>query len=192
MARRLLAATLAVFALLLAFLPRPGEAMADVVVTARDLPSGSVLRAADVRVQRIPSGLLPSGSLSQLSTVEGRTLAGPARSGEQLTDIRILAPALETTVDIHNGRTGQAAVPIRLADSGLADLLYPGRKIDVVGRSSRQDTESVLATDAVVLTVRREDKPSATGLLVIVRLPRESAAVVAAAQVQQTVTVTLR
>jgi hypothetical protein len=84
------------------------------------------------------------------------------------------------------GDPNAVAVPVRLTDAAVADLLRPGSRVDVVG------DPGVLANDAVVIAVRPSEGVSAKGRLVVVALPRSAAAKVAAASLAQPVTVTLR
>jgi pilus assembly protein CpaB len=85
-------------------------------------------------------------------------------------------------------------VPVRLSDPGVADLLRPGSRVDVVASGPDHDGISVLAADAVVVTVRHSEGKSGTpgGRLVLVALPREAATRVAAASLGEPVAVTLR
>jgi hypothetical protein len=82
-----------------------------------------------------------------------------------------------------------AAVPFRLADPAVADLLTPGARVDVVTVSQNSPDPLILATNAMVLTVRQPTKDSS---LVVIALPRDEATRVAAAALGQPVAVTLR
>ncbi|GAA3432368.1 hypothetical protein [Kutzneria kofuensis] len=110
-------------------------------------------------------------------------LTGAARAGEPITDVRLVGP--ENTL-LATGNPDAVAVPVRLTDAAVADLLRPGSRVDVVG------DPAVLANDAVVVAVRPSEGASAKGRLVVVALPRQAAAKVAAASLAQSVTVTLR
>src|SRR5436190_1516391 len=105
----------------------------------------------------------------------------------------------ETTRGATHGHRGQhagtvaasaaAAVPIRLADPGVAELLRSGNRVDVVALDQRRGQDTVLATDAVVITVRPAgSSPGDRGRLVVVALPRNAATRVAAASLGQPVT----
>jgi Flp pilus assembly protein CpaB len=143
----------------------PTSAMA--VVTARDLAPGVVLTEADLRL--VPMDARPQGVLSSLDAVVGQVLTGPARSGEPLTDFRL------TRAD-----PDLVSVAVRLADAGVAELLTPGSRIDVIG----SDAE-VLAEAAAVVAVRPDQ-------LVVIGLGRRNATQVAAASLERPVAVTLR
>jgi hypothetical protein len=90
------------------------------------------------------------------------------------------------------GNDTHAAVPIRLADPGVADLLHPGRRVDIISAETGSGHAVVLAERAPVLAVRPAENRRDQGRLLVVGLPQQQAATVASASVSQTVTVTLR
>ena len=190
--RRWLAAGLLLAGALL--LLHPGSARGapttPTVVAAHDLPSGTALRAQDVRLAELPDSARPAGALSSVDGVGGRLLAGAVRTGEPLTDVR-LATALPGS-----GDPGSATVPVRLADAAVAELLEPGRRVDVVAAPEPGVPASVLAGGATVVTVGHPEPsastPSGKGSLVLLRLPEAIATQVAAISLERPVTVTLR
>jgi pilus assembly protein CpaB len=191
LARRWLAGLLALAAVVVAVrgeLAGPGDV--EVLVAARDLAPGTTLAAADLRTDRWPAALVPSGALGVPSQAEGRVLAGAANLGEPLTAPRLAGPELARRA---TGTADAAGVPIRLADAGVAGLLGPGRQVDVVTLGERADQPTVLATGATVLAVLpAEQRPGAQGRLVLVAVPRSAATRLAAATLAKEVTVTLR
>ncbi|HEY0500175.1 MAG TPA: SAF domain-containing protein [Kutzneria sp.] len=183
--RRTAAALLAVLAVVLAAatLLHGRENTVPVLVAARDVPAGATLTRDDVRIRSLPAAYAPAGTITDTAAAVGRVLAGAARSGEPITDVRLVGP--ENTL-LATGNPDAVAVPVRLTDAAVADLLRPGSRVDVVGEPA------VLANDAVVVAVRPSEGVSAKGRLVVVALPRQVAAKVAAASLAQPVTVTLR
>jgi hypothetical protein len=129
--------------------------------------------------------------------VDGRVLAGGARRGETITDVRLLGAELARLLAPDGG---SATVPIRLSDPDVAELLAPGSRVDVVGVGERDGAAMVLAERATVLAVL--DAAGSGGLgqtargqqgrLVVVVLPRQAATQVAAASLSQSLTITLR
>jgi Flp pilus assembly protein CpaB len=140
------------------------------VVTARDLAPGIALTEADLRL--VPLAARPAGVLDSVQAGVGKALASAARAGEPLTDYRLVAVDQEAV-----------SVAVRLADAGVADLLRPGSRVDVIGPEAE-----VLAENATVVAVR-EAKPDR---LVVITLTRRSATRVAAVSLEQPVAVTLR
>lgn len=181
--RRLLAAALAVAALVLALAPRAGAAGRPVVVAAVELAAGAPVRAADLAVRMWPVELVPGGALQEPGAAEGRFLVGAAHVGEPLTDARLL--------DAGPAGPDGAAVPVRLADAGVAALLRPGSRVDVVTAGAKAGEPEVLAADATVLAVLAEEK-GAKGRLVMVGMARALASRVAAAALSDQVAVTMR
>src|SRR5437763_8831520 len=129
--RRLLAVLLIVLAGALALRPAAAHDIpgAQVVVTTHDLAAGATLAAGDLTVRAEPARLLPSAALTRVDAAVGRVLSSSVRAGEPLTDVRLLGSA-DTTLTAHS--PGAAAVPVRLADPGVAELLHPGTRVDVV------------------------------------------------------------
>jgi Flp pilus assembly protein CpaB len=186
MLRRIVAALLTLLALVLVIAPRAGPAGVPVVVAAAELAAGVTVHTADLAVRRWPAELVPAGVLGDPSAAEGRVLVGSARVGEAITDVRLVGSGLVPAA----GPDG-AAVPVRLADAGVAALLVPGSRVDVVTIGERTDQPVVLAVDATVLAVLAEEK-AVRGRLVMVAMPRTVASRVAAVSLSAQVAVTLR
>ncbi|GAB3240355.1 SAF domain-containing protein [Mycolicibacterium hippocampi] len=192
-ARRALAGALVVLAAVAAWRDDPRADVAEVVVTTRDLSPGSELTADDVRVESRAAASIPDGSRTELDAVVGTTLAGPARRGEVVTDVRVLGPRLAESAAGPDARI----VPLPLADAALVDLVRPGDVVDIVAAptSAAPATEArVIATDAVVVLVSAEQNgPTAGGggRVVLVALPAAAAKAVAGAALVETVTLTL-
>jgi Flp pilus assembly protein CpaB len=185
MLRRAAAALLCLLALLLALVPRAGPAGTAVVVAAADLPAGATVRAADLTVRTWPAELVPVGALADAQAADGRVLVGAARAGEAITDVRLVGAGPGPP------GAGGAAVPVRLADSGVALLLTPGRRVDVVTVGASTEEPVVLAAGAEVLAVLPEEQ-AVSGRLVLVALAPVVAARVAAASLTDQVAITLR
>jgi pilus assembly protein CpaB len=197
--RQVAAAVLACLALVLALRPPPAApgAGADVprvpvVVAAADLPAGAALGTGDLRVARFPADSAPAGVVTDVPQLTGAVLAAPLRSGEPVTDVRVVGPGLWSAVP-----AGQVAAPVRLADLAVSTLLRAGDRVDVLaaGEASTEGPgAAVVAAGALVLaapTAPAEDAaPGSTGLLVLA-VPPETAAELAAAAATATLTVTL-
>lgn len=193
--RRWLAACLATAGLLLLFQPASarGAPASPTVVAGHDLPSGTVLHASDLRYADVPDAVRPAGALTTFEDAEGRLLSGAARAGEPITDVR-LAGTLPGS-----GDPSTATVPVRLADAAVSELLRPGQRVDVVAATEGDSAPSVLASDAMVVTVSGPESqtgralgPPSKGPLVLLALRSEAATQVAAVSLERPVTVTLR
>jgi Flp pilus assembly protein CpaB len=192
LARRIAAAGLVVLAGVAALRPDPAGDRAQVVVAARDLSPGAALTTDDVRLEKRLMPTIPDGSQSNVGAVVGSTLAGPARRGEVLTDVRLLGRRLAESAAGPDARI----VPVHPADSALADLVRPGDVVDVVAAAedaaqSNPKSPSVIATDAIVVLVSAKQKAATADRVVLVALPAASANAVAGAALTQSVTLTL-
>ena len=164
------------------------------MVAAHDLTPGAALTADDLRLEKRLVPTIPDGAQSDIDTVVGSTLAGPARRGEVLTDVRLLGRRLAESAAGPDARI----VPVHPVDSALADLVRPGDVVDIVAASqtnsqSNPTVRGVIATDAIVVLVSAKQKAQAAAndRVVLVALPAASAIAVAGAALGQTVTLTL-
>lgn len=160
-------------------------------MTVRDLTPGTELTAADVHMESRSLPTVPDGAHRDVDSVVGTTLAGPARRGEVLTDIRVLGPRLAESAAGPDARI----VPIPLADAALTDLVRPGDVVDVVAAPADDTAEArLVATNGVVVLVSAKDSGVGArngGRVVLVALPAAAARTVAGIALVQAVTLTL-
>jgi Flp pilus assembly protein CpaB len=126
--RRPLAAGFAGLAVLLALgalrSEPPGR---TVVVAAHDLASGAVLASDDVLRRKLPEQAAPEHGVHDVDGVVGRTVAGPMRRGEVITDRRVV------DADRMSGfPSGSVLATVRLADGDALSNLRVGDRVDVV------------------------------------------------------------
>ncbi|WP_431233560.1 SAF domain-containing protein [Mycolicibacterium psychrotolerans] len=191
MARRVVAGALVVLAGIAALRPDPDHHRTDVVVATHDLTPGLALSADDVTVQKRSAATIPDGAQVRVDDVVGATLAGPARRGEVLTDVRVLGSRLTGLSAGPDARV----VPLHLADAAVLDVIRPGDIVDVMGAADAGgDAKPMLAaTNAVVVLVSPKQKAAGAGddRVVLVALPAAGAHALAAATLVQTVTLTI-
>ena len=154
----------------------PEPAPTTVVIgAARDLPAGTALVEADLRRLRLPDETLPDGALTAVADVAGRVLAGPVRAGEALTDVRLLGAAL-----VPDGE--RVAVPVRVAEPALPQLVQAGDRVDVLAASpDGAQTARAVVSDVAVLAVPPADQTAEGALLVVAASPGAAARLAAAA-----------
>lgn len=146
-ARRPLAALCAGLAVLLAVerLRPPDPPAVEVTVAARDLPAGTVLADDDVAVVAVPVALVPAGVPTDAAGVLGHRTAVGVPAGLPLAS-ELLAEEAAAPPE------GSVVVPVRFADAGVAALLRPGMRVDVVAAALLDGAEAErLARDALVL-----------------------------------------
>ncbi|NKX91277.1 SAF domain-containing protein [Nocardia coubleae] len=190
LARRIVAAALAVVAVVLFVRGDPGGARQPVVVAAHDLSPGRVLTAEDVRVDQHETRTLPAGFATDTAPLLGATLTGAMRAGETFTDLRVVGPRLAAAAA---GTDDARIVPIRLADSAVAEVLRAGDRVDVVGVDDAAGPGAdaparTLAKDAAVVLVTATSDRRAERI-VLVALATEYATAVAGASLRTALTV---
>lgn len=190
--RRLLAAGLAAGAVALTLQAAEPKAISTlpVLTAARDLPGGVTLGPDDVRVVDVPTAAVGSGVLGSPDAVVGRVLAGPVRSGEPLTDVRLVGPGL-----LAGWGDDVVATPVRVADPGVVGLIHPGDRVDLLGAPASGDGEAtVVARSVPVLAVPAlpDQGVLAEGALLVVAATNGQAAALAQAAVSSRLSVALR
>src|ERR1700755_594662 len=151
-ARRVVAGALVILAAVIALRSDPDGDRTEIVVATRDLASGVELTADDVRLANRTAATVPEGAQSDVDAIVGATLAGPARRGEVLTDVRVLGPRLAESVAGPDAR----GAPLPLSDNARLDLVRPGDVVDVLAAGSEAGQDNpprLVATDAVVVLV---------------------------------------
>jgi Flp pilus assembly protein CpaB len=135
----------------------------EVLVAARDLPSGTLLERGDLVGRAFPVDLAPSGASHR---VAGRVLAAPLARGEVLTEARVVGPGLAHAQD------GQTVLPVRLPDAGMATLLRAGDEVDLMATDPGTGSTRVVARGVTVLATPTQvpDGPAggSGGALVVV------------------------
>jgi len=158
----------------------PAPSRTTVLTAAHDLPSGVVVGPGDLRRTPFTPRSVPAGVLSRHAAV-GRTTAGPVRSGEPLTDARLV------TSSLLEGYPGLVAVPVRIGDPGSVRLLRVGDRVDLLAADPQggRDAEVVGRAVPVLAIPRTGDGPSGLtgGALVVLGLPESSVRPVAGASV---------
>lgn len=109
---------------------RPPDPAADqrVVVASAELPTGWVLRSGDLRVAGWPDDAVPAGVSEDPRDLVGLVLSSPVAKGEAITPARVSGSGLLT-----GQPAGTAAAYLPLQSAGVAAMLRPGDRVDVVG-----------------------------------------------------------
>lgn len=158
--------------------PPPPETVA-VWTAARDLPGGETVGEEDLRIRRLSPASVPDRAVEDTDEVVGRTLAAPMARGEVVTNLRTVHRGLL------RGYPGTTAVPLRITDAAVVDLLRVGDRISLVAADpdGRTPPRELLDDVPVVAIPRARDGALTSGTpgrLVVVGVPTESASEVAA------------
>lgn len=183
--RRPLAALLVALAVLIGLRTTvgPGPPTVEVPVASRDLAAGERLEADDVSMVRWPTDLAPAGLTG---AVAGQVLAAPLRQGEAITDLRFVGSEL---AQAHPDLT---VMPLRLPDPAVVELLEVGDRVDLSAVDPESGDVSEVASDVLVLAIPPPGSADSTltGRLVVAGITPDRAQFVAAATLQEFLTVT--
>ncbi len=180
--RRLIAALAAGSAVLVALQaasPPPPETV-TVWTARRDLSGGVRLAAGDLVAARFPPEAVPSGAIRSPAAVVGRTLAAPLLQGEPVTAVRTVARGLL------RGYPGTTAVPLRITDAAIVELLRVGDRVSlVVADPEGRQTPRQLVYDVPIVAIPAAQESAlgagSPGRLVVAAVPTSEASEVAAA-----------
>ncbi|MFS3127051.1 SAF domain-containing protein [Nocardioides sp. Bht2] len=161
----------------------PAPRTVSLTVAAHGLPAGHRLTATDLTTVQAPDELAPDGALTA-SAALGRTLTGPLRRGEPLTDARVVAGSLLA------GFPGAVALPVRLPDAGVVALLRPGDRVDLIATQPTDGSVTQVATAVPVITVPQPDQ-GVTGALVVLAVSAADARQIARAAASMYLTATI-
>lgn len=203
--RKITALVLALLGIALLFRGDPDSDPIRVVTATRDVTSGQIVTNNDLGISEFTADQLPEGTVTDIGDVIGRTVAGPIRRGEIVTDVRTVGPRLARE---SIGTDDARIVPVRLADAAVSDMLRSGDVVDVLtvgtetvaavgtdtpNSSTSDNIPKVLASGAVVVVVTaKESGRNQQEQVVMLALPTEAATRVAAASLVNAITVTFK
>lgn len=171
----------------------PAPDLVTVLVAARDVAAGTALTDDDLSTVALPADTVPDGALRPGAAVLGRTVGGPVRRGEPLTDVRLVGASLLAGV----GRPADVvAVPVRLAEPDAAVLVRAGDRVDVLAApvdapDGRPPVAEVVVERALVVAVPQPG-PAGDGAIVVVAVPPAAARALAAAATVARLSLALR
>ena len=139
----------------------------DVVVTARPLGVGVMVKPADVKVVKMPASAFPKGGFSKVEDVLDRPVISNILLEEPILEGRLAAKGsglgLAPTIPV-----GMRAVTVRVNDvASVAGFVLPGMRVDVLvtGRppTSDGDMTSTVLQNMLVLSAGTTIQPDARG-----------------------------
>ncbi len=141
----------------------------DVVVAVHPLSVGSVLKAEDLKLTRLPAEEFPAGCFSKTEDLIGRPVILSILADEPIREGR-LAPrgsGLGLAPVIPNG---MRAVAVKVNDVvGVAGFVLPGMRVDVLATGRPPDSDNsgsitkTILQDILVLSAGQTLEPSANG-----------------------------
>jgi pilus assembly protein CpaB len=102
----------------------------DVVVAAKEIPSGTVVTKEMVKVTAWPKTSMPSGSFSSPEKVVGKTVKIKAVAGEPITESKMSGEGAGLTVFL---TPGNRAMAVRVDEIiGVSGFIAPNDRVDVI------------------------------------------------------------
>lgn len=186
--RRKLAVVAAVLAVLTginAAAPRPPDTV-TVLRATELLPGGSPVTESQVEAAAVPADAVPEEALTDPAQALGRLIAAPVPAGQVLTGYDLVG---ERSVG-----PGRLLAPVRLADPGLATVLRPGDRVDILAADGQGGPVRTVAERARIVTIpaAADSARDAGGVLLLVEADAETAAELARAAGSSTLSVLLR
>ncbi len=134
------------------------ENLVQVIAAVRDLPAGTRLGKADLRLVSVAERDLPRGAVKDPATIIGRALLYPVNANEALTVTRVtsLAGAEGVAATIEQGKR---ALSVAFTDaSGVSGLIQPRSHVDVLFTRTGSIADAMTSTileDILVLSIGR-------------------------------------
>ena len=144
----------------------PEVAGQSIVVAARDLERGAVIKPEDLQLSQVKGGL--RGSYSKKEEVVGATLLEPVQKDEPLLERRVASFDPKAGGAGDGIAPGMRAVSVRVTESsGLMGLLRGGSRVDLQAVTDRNDSTELrtILQNVEVLRVNPQLEPTATSRL---------------------------
>lgn len=146
----------------------------SIVVAAKPLDRGTVLKAGDVKLSPW-AGVVPPGSLAHVEDATGKTLYSSMDENEPLTETRVSPNHLGSSLGVAQG---MRALSVHLVDStGLLPYLHPGTHVDVQAVRNRSTPGARLRTvleNVEVLSVQAQEGQNQWATLTLLANPGDS------------------
>lgn len=123
-------------------------APAPVVITAHDLPAGTIVRAGDIRLSRWSPDQIPPRAMRSLDQAIGATIAAGMDRGEPITTARIRGAGITTGLPAN-----LVAVTVTITGPSTLALIRAGDRVDLLA-TTPSDTNAVRPARIVASAVR--------------------------------------
>lgn len=131
------------------YVPARVRVVQQVVVAVQPVPRGTVLTAADVRLEARDTSTLSSGYFQDDSEVLGKVVTNALATGSVLTPQIVKAPMVVRRGERVTLLAQTAGIEVRMAGKALADGAL-GQRIQVRSLPSKRIVEGVVGRDGVV------------------------------------------
>ncbi|WP_428312293.1 flagellar basal body P-ring formation chaperone FlgA [Hydrocarboniphaga sp.] len=131
------------------YVPVKVASVVDVVVAARNLPAGSQLAAADLRMEKRDTSALAQGYLADMSLAVGQMLSRPLAAGAVLTPPGMTRAAVVRRGDLVTLVSRSGGFEVRSQGKALANGGL-GERLTVENSSSHRVVQGQVAADGTV------------------------------------------
>src|SRR6185369_2640962 len=140
--------------------------MKDIVIAAKPLSVGLTVKAADLRIAKIPTDQFPKGAFSNVNEVVDRPVVSNILLDEPINEGRLAArgsgAGLAPIIPV-----GMRAVTVRVTDvAGVAGFVLPGLRVDVLVTGRPPTGETITTTclqNMLVLSAGQTIQPDGRG-----------------------------
>ncbi len=154
-----------------------GPAPAVVVVAARDLPRGSTVAPADVKLSALAGERVPAGSLQRPEQSKGMTLTTDLRAGEPITESHLASAGTGAGAGL-GVPAGMRAVSVYVNETnGVLAMLKPGHRVDVQvvkQRGEEMELRAILDNIQVLNSQAHNDGRNVTSVVTLLATPSEA------------------
>lgn len=125
-----------------------GVAMADIFVAVDEIDIGDEITPQRIRLEQWPADKVPGGATGELTDLEKRYARQRFYPGEPIMPVKLMDDNwTEVPRDYH-------VVAMRAADSGIANLIQPGDRVNVVAFFQKNDVVPRSTTKTVLKNLR--------------------------------------
>lgn len=154
----------------------------QIVVAASDIELGSVLNASMLQLVRWPANSIPSGTISDIATLDGRVVRSGLLRGEPLVEGKLAPVGTKGGLSAVIG-SGKRAITVKVNEViGVAGFALPGNYVDVlvnVHDDHDKPISKIVLERMLVLAVaqeagRDETKPKVVSAVTLEVTPEEA------------------
>ncbi|WP_145101599.1 Flp pilus assembly protein CpaB [Rosistilla carotiformis] len=115
----------------------PSTKMVEILVASMDIPSNAKIAADNIMLEKWPAGKTPDGAITDVAAIENKFAKQHIYAGEAILKQKVVDATERATVGIPPGHT---VVTYSIgSDPGIANLIEPGDRINVIGFFEKSD-----------------------------------------------------
>jgi pilus assembly protein CpaB len=141
-------AAILIFVLLSSVIKFGGAGTTEIVTASKTIVANTIITEDMLVVSDIPTDAVLPGAITTVSQAVGKTVKADLYEGEQLISEKLISPGDTSNATLAYAlKSGMRAITIAVdATSGVAGMLHPADKIDLLGEF---DSNGVSVTDMV-------------------------------------------